>query len=444
MKDLFDTEENTIYKPLADRLRPKTLEEFVGQEDIVGKKSPLYQMIESDNITSMIFWGPPGVGKTTLAKIIAEKTNSVFRNLSAVTSGVKDIKAIMDEADFNKLNGQKTILFVDEIHRFNKAQQDAFLPYVENGSIILIGATTENPSFEVNSALLSRCKVYVLNSLTEDNIKQIINRAIEVINTEHDYEVTIDEESLNILANLSNGDARSALNTLENILNIVKVTKKKKSITKKSLEQFFKGKMYIYDKNGEEHYNLISALHKSMRNSDPDAAVYYLARMLEAGEDPLYVARRLIRFSSEDVGLANPQALSIANAAYEAAHYIGMPECTVNLTEAVVYLSVSPKSNSLDVAYMKAAADAKKTAHLGVPLHLRNAPTKLMSEIGYGANYEYSQDYEEKMTDMDCLPKELIGTKYYIPSRFGKEKAISEELIRIKEVKNKIRKNKRK
>ena len=233
MKDLFDTEENTIYKPLADKLRPKTLDEFVGQEDIVGKKSPLYQMIESDNITSMIFWGPPGVGKTTLAKIIAEKTNSVFRNLSAVTSGVKDIKAIMDEADFNKLNGQKTILFVDEIHRFNKAQQDAFLPYVENGSIILIGATTENPSFEVNSALLSRCKVYVLNSLTEENIKQIINRAIEVINTEHDYEVTIDEESLNILANLSNGDARSALNTLENILNIVNVTKKKQNITKK-------------------------------------------------------------------------------------------------------------------------------------------------------------------------------------------------------------------
>ncbi len=444
MNTLFDIEENVIYKPLADKLRPTTLEEFIGQEDVVGKDSPLYQMIEQDNISSMIFWGPPGVGKTTLAKIIANKTNSVFKELSAVTSGVKEVKAIFDEAEFNKASGRKTILFVDEIHRFNKAQQDAFLPYVESGVIILIGATTENPSFEVNSALLSRCKVYVLNTLSKENIITIINRAINILNNENDYKIEIDDDSIDILANISNGDARSVLNTLESILNITKVTKKKKVINKKVLETFLKSKMFIYDKKGEEHYNLISALHKSMRNSDPDAAIYYLARMLEAGEDPLYVARRLIRFASEDIGLANPQALTIATSAYEAAHYIGMPECTVNLSEAVVYLSVSPKSNSLYMAYETAKKDAIKTANVGVPLNLRNAETKLMSDIGYGKGYEYSQNYEQKMTDMQCLPDELVGTKYYHPSDFGKEKAIKEELKRIEEIKKQIHNKKEK
>ena len=444
MNTLFDIEENVIYKPLADKLRPTTLEEFIGQEDVVGKDSPLYQMIEQDNISSMIFWGPPGVGKTTLAKIIAKKTNSVFKELSAVTSGVKEVKAIFDEAEFNKASGRKTILFVDEIHRFNKVQQDAFLPYVESGVIILIGATTENPSFEVNSALLSRCKVYVLNTLTKENIITIVNRAINILNNENDYKIEIDDDSIDILANISNGDARSVLNTLESILNITKVTKKKKVINKKVLETFLKSKMFIYDKKGEEHYNLISALHKSMRNSDPDAAIYYLARMLEAGEDPLYVARRLIRFASEDIGLANPQALTIATSAYEAAHYIGMPECTVNLSEAVVYLSVSPKSNSLYMAYETAKKDAIKTANVGVPLNLRNAETKLMSDIGYGKGYEYSQNYEQKMTDMQCLPDELVGTKYYHPSDFGKEKAIKEELKRIEEIKKQIHNKKEK
>lgn len=435
MKNLFDTAENEIYKPLAEKVRPETLDDFVGQEDVVGKNTPLRQMIEQDLITSMIFWGPPGVGKTTLAKIIAQKTNSVFKQLSAVTSGVKEIKEIIMEADFNKSIGKKTILFVDEIHRFNKAQQDAFLPYVETGDIILIGATTENPSFEVNSALLSRSKVYVLNSLTQDNIITILKRTIEKENSTNDITITIDEDSLKIIANLSNGDARNALNTLENILNVTPTKQKKKTINRKLLEVTLSQKMFIYDKNGEEHYNLISALHKSMRNSDPDAALYYLARMLEAGENPLYVARRLIRFASEDIGLANPSALTQATSAYEAAHYLGMPECNVNLAQAVVYLSVSPKSNSLYEAYENVKIDARKTAYLKVPLNLRNAVTKLDDELGYGANYQYAHNYQNKITNMQCLPDELAEKKYYHPSNIGKEKGIKEELIRINQIK---------
>lgn len=435
MKNLFDTAENEIYKPLAEKMRPETLDDFVGQEDVVGKNTPLRQMIEQDLITSMIFWGPPGVGKTTLAKIIAQKTNSVFKQLSAVTSGVKEIKEIIMEADFNKSIGKKTILFVDEIHRFNKAQQDAFLPYVETGDIILIGATTENPSFEVNSALLSRSKVYVLNSLTQDNIITILKRTIEKENSTNDITITIDEDSLKIIANLSNGDARNALNTLENILNVTPTKQKKKTINRKLLEVTLSQKMFIYDKNGEEHYNLISALHKSMRNSDPDAALYYLARMLEAGENPLYVARRLIRFASEDIGLANPSALTQATSAYEAAHYLGMPECNVNLAQAVVYLSVSPKSNSLYEAYENVKIDARKTAYLKVPLNLRNAVTKLDDELGYGVNYQYAHNYQNKITNMQCLPDELAEKKYYHPSNIGKEKGIKEELIRINQIK---------
>ncbi len=440
MKNLFDIEENVIYKPLAEEMRPITLDDFVGQEEVVGKQSLLRKMIEEDRITSMIFWGPPGVGKTTLAKIIAGKTNSVFKQLSAVTAGVKDIKDLVMEADFNRLSGKKTILFVDEIHRFNKAQQDAFLPYVENGDIILIGATTENPSFEVNSALLSRTKVYVLNSLSFENIKEIIKRALVRVNATSEYQIDIEDDAIDIIANISNGDGRSSLNTLENLINITPIKNKKKTITKDILEKLLNQKTFIYDKKGEEHYNLISALHKSMRNSDPDAALYYLARMLEAGENPLYVARRLIRFASEDIGLANPNALVQATSAYEASHYLGMPECNVNLAQAVVYLSVSPKSNSLYTAYETVKQDAIKTAHLRVPLDLRNAVTKLDGELGYGANYQYAHEAENKITNLQCLPDELVGKKYYKPSNIGKEKGIKEELKTIERIKESLNK----
>ena len=416
--NLFDTEELDTYKPLAEKMRPDNLEEFFGQEDIIGPSSAIRKMIENDNISSMIFWGPPGVGKTTLAKIIAKKSNSSFYELSAVTSGVKEIKEIIEIAKFNATNNKKTILFVDEIHRFNKAQQDAFLPYVEKGDIILIGATTENPSFEVNSALLSRCKVYILKSLNQnDNIK-------------------IDEQCFNIIANICNGDARSALNTLENVVTVYSI---KGYITKKDLEKSMQNKAFLYDKNGEEHYNLISALHKSMRNSDPDAALYYLARMLEAGEDPLYIARRLIRFSSEDVGMANTNALVQAVSTFQAVQYIGMPECNVNLAQLVVYLSSCPKSNSLYKAYESVKEDAIKTAHVKVPLHLKNAVTKLDKQLGNGKNYQYAHDYENSITNMQCLPDCLKYKKYYYPTNNGKEKNIKEILTKIEQIKKSIK-----
>ncbi len=432
MFDLFE-ESHDDFKPLAEKMRPKTLDDFFGQEEIVGESSPIRKMIENDNISSMIFWGPPGVGKTTLAKIIANQTNSSFHELSAVTSGVKEIKELMEISKYNKSNGKKTIVFVDEIHRFNKAQQDAFLPYVENGNIILIGATTENPSFEVNSALLSRTKVYVLRSLTEEEIVGILKRALEK-NAEY-AQVKMEEECFLIIARMSNGDARTALNTLENVINITPTKKNEKKITKSSLEKVLQSKTFLYDKKGEEHYNLISALHKSMRNSDPDAALYYLARMLEAGEDPLYVARRLVRFASEDVGLANPNALVQAVSAYQAVHFNGMPECNVNLAQAVVYLSVSPKSNSLYVAYGKAKEDALKTAQEKVPLHLRNAVTKLDGELGYGEGYQYAHDVKGKIAKMTCLPESIKTHRYYFPTTSGNEKSIKEVLNRIEKMK---------
>lgn len=435
MDTLFDEEEHFTYKPLAEKMRPSNLDDFFGQEKIVGKDSPIRKMIENDTITSMIFWGPPGVGKTTLAKIIAKQTNSLFYELSAVTAGVKEIKEFIEIAKYNKSNGKKTIVFVDEIHRFNKSQQDAFLPHVENGNIILIGATTENPSFEVNSALLSRSKVYVLNSLSKDDILGILRRALK---ENYEYkDVLIDDECLNIIADISNGDARNALNTIENIINITPLKKGKRSITKDSLEKALQSKVFLYDKKGEEHYNLISALHKSMRNSDPDAALYYLARMLEAGENPLYVARRLIRFASEDVGLANPSALVQATSVYSACHYNGMPECNVNLAQLVVYLSLSPKSNSLYVAYGDAATDARRTMEEKVPLHLRNAVTKLDSELGNGKGYKYAHDYENKVTNMQCLPDSLKNKKYYHPTNSGNEKQFRDILRRIEEIKRK-------
>ncbi len=434
MNSLFDLEENIEYQPLAERMRPRTLDEFYGQDKIVGKGSPVRLMIEEDKVTSMIFWGPPGVGKTTLAKIIAKETNSSFYELSAVTSGVKEIKELIDRAKFNNSNHRKTIVFVDEIHRFNKAQQDAFLPYVENGTIILIGATTENPSFEVNSALLSRSKVYVLESLSTKDLVKVLKNALEKIEEYHN--VVIDDSSLEFIANISGGDARGALNTLENSINITKLKSGKRIVTKELIEKTTSEKVSLYDKNGENHYNLISALHKSMRNSDPDAALYYLARMIEGGEDPLYIARRLIRFASEDVGLANPSALQIAVAAYEASHYIGIPECNVNLAEAVIYLSVSPKSNAVEGAIMKAQSDARETMNEPVPLHLRNAVTKLDGELGNGKGYQYAHNYEGHLTKMECLPKKLKGHTYYEPTNIGREASVKETLDRIKNFKN--------
>ena len=437
MNTLFDVEENIEYQPLAERMRPKTLDDFYGQEKIVGKGAPIRTMIEEDKVTSIIFFGPPGVGKTTLAKIIAKETNSSFYELSAVTSGVKEIKELIDRAKFNNSNHRKTIVFVDEIHRFNKTQQDAFLPFVENGTIILIGATTENPSFEVNSALLSRCKVYVLESLSIKDLIKVEKNALEKI---PEYSnVVIDDELLEYIANVSGGDARGVLNTIENVVNLTKLKNGKKTVTKELIEKSLDSKFSLYDKNGENHYNLISALHKSMRNSDPDAALYYLARMLEGGEDPLYIARRLIRFASEDIGLANPNALSIAVASYEASHYIGVPECNVNLAEAVVYLSVSPKSNALEVGIMAAQKDARETMNEPVPLHLRNAVTKLDSELGNGKGYKYAHNFEGHITSMECLPKKLKGRVYYEPTNIGKEAGIKETLERIKEVKKKMK-----
>ena len=433
MQSLFETEEHEEFKPLADKMRPDSLEDFFGQEEIVGKDSPIRKMIETDTISSMIFWGPPGVGKTTLAKIIAKQTHSLFYELPAVTSGVKEIKELIEIAKFNRSNGKRTIVFVDEIHRFNKSQQDAFLPYVENGNIILIGATTENPSFEVNSALLSRAKVYVLKSLTKQDIINILQRAIT--KTIEYQNIQFETGCLDIIANMSHGDARTALNTLENVINISHFKKKSSKITKQDLEHALQSKVFLYDKKGEEHYNLISALHKSMRNSDPDAALYYLARMLEAGEDPLYVARRLIRFASEDIGLANPNALLQATATYSACHDNGMPECNVNLAQLVVYLSLSPKSNSIYMAYLKASAKAKETMEEPVPLHLRNAVTKLDSELGNGKGYQYAHDFKNKITDMHCLPESMKDEKFYNPSNIGYEKQFAEIMKKIEKIK---------
>ena len=431
MNSLFDINEAN-FKPLADKMRPTNLNDFYGQTDIVGKNSPIKKMIETDQITSLIFWGPPGVGKTTLAKIIAKETKSAFYELSAVTSGIKEIKEIIETSKLNKMNNVKTILFVDEIHRFNKIQQDAFLPYVENGDIILMGATTENPSFSVNSALLSRSKVYVLKSLDEKDIIKILKNAI---NKYYPFK-KIDDDCLKKIVNISSGDARMALNTLENVMNL---KSNKKTITMDDLNSILQSKTFLYDKNGEEHYNLISALHKSMRNSDPDAAMYYLARMLESGEDPRYVARRLVRFASEDIGLANTNALTQAINAYQAVTFIGMPECNVNLAQAVVYLSVSPKSNALEVGYMKAKNDAIETSNLKVPLHLRNAVTKLDSDIGYGKGYKYAHDYEGSITNMECLPEPLKNKIYYEPTSNGNEKNVQEILKKIHDKKNEVK-----
>lgn len=415
--DLFDqkNEENRlIAAPLADRLRPQNLAEFFGQANLVGEGKLLRRLIESDQIPSLIFWGPPGTGKTTLARIIANLTGSVFVSFSAVTSGVSDLKIMIKEAKEQlKFHNQKTILFIDEIHRWNKAQQDALLPHVENGTLVLIGATTENPSFEINSALLSRCRVLVLEQLAEEEIKKIITVALgDKIRGLGSLKIRLDQETLNYLALLANGDARTALNVLEIS---VKATKPLKSgiikLSKPLIREALQRTAHLYDKSGEQHYNIISALHKSLRGSDADAALYWLGRMIAGGEDPLYIARRLVRFASEDVGLANSRALEQAVAGYQACHFIGLPECNVILAQVAVYLAKCKKSNELYTAFGQVMKDVQETADEPVPLHLRNAPTKLMKDLGYGKNYKYSPDhgYQE---DQEYLPRKIRGRKY--------------------------------
>lgn len=432
------TQEVSMSAPLASRLRPQTLDDYVGQEHLVGKGKVLRQMLDTDRISSMIFWGPPGVGKTTLARIIANMTYSSFIDFSAVTSGIKEIKEVMKRAEDSRMMGVKTIVFVDEIHRFNKAQQDAFLPYVEKGSIILIGATTENPSFEINSALLSRCKVFVLQALTEGDVRRLLRHALTDGKGLGNTPIHIEERLVNAIAVFANGDARTALNTLDMAVLNGEIRPDGSIVVKEEvLEQCIGKKMLLYDRNGEEHYNLISALHKSMRNSDPDAAIYWLARMLEAGEDPLYIARRLVRFASEDVGIADSKALQVAVAVYQACHFNGMPECDVNLAHAVVYLSMAPKSNALYIGYGKAKADAAQMLAEPVPLQIRNGVTELMQELHYGEGYQYAHDTKEKLTDMECLPESLKGKEYYVPGEQGQEAAIKEKLARVKEFRRK-------
>nr|WP_294467301.1 replication-associated recombination protein A [uncultured Sellimonas sp.] len=428
---LFDDRERTA--PLASRLRPTTLDEFVGQEHLVGKGRILRQLIERDQISSMIFWGPPGVGKTTLASIIAGRTKAEFVNFSAVTSGIKEIKEVMNTAETMRQMGRRTVLFVDEIHRFNKAQQDAFLPFVEKGSIILIGATTENPSFEINSALLSRCKVFVLKALETKELVLLLKHALESPSGFGGQKVQITEQQIEAIAAFANGDARTALNTLEMAVLNGEMTGDGIRITDEGLEQCVSRKSLLYDKTGEEHYNLISALHKSMRNSDPDAAIYWMCRMLEGGENPLYIARRLIRFASEDVGMADSRALQVAVAAYQACHYLGMPECDVHLTHAVTYLAMAPKSNALYRACEACKRDVKEKRAEPVPLVLRNAPTGLMKELNYGKGYEYAHNTKEKLTRMQCMPDSLKDRVYYDPTDQGEEQKVKERLQKIKE-----------
>ena len=425
---------SSLQEPLANRMRPLTLDEYVGQRHLLAKGRILRQLIENDLVPSMIFWGPPGVGKTTLARIIAHQTSSAFINFSAVTSGIKEIREVMKQAQAARDGGQRTIVFVDEIHRFNKAQQDAFLPYVENGSIVLIGATTENPSFEINSALLSRCKVFVLRALETADLTELLRRALRDERGFGRKPLRMEEGTVEMIAEFAAGDARTALNTLEMaVYNAVEEDGWLK-VSVDLIEQCTSRRSFLYDKKGEEHYNLISALHKSMRNSDVQAAVYWLTRMLEAGEDPLYIARRLVRFASEDVGMADSRALEICVAAYQAAHFLGMPECSVHLTHAVTYLSLAPKSNALYRAYERAKDDAQKTMKEPVPLQIRNAVTKLMKELDYGKGYRYAHDEENAITDMVCLPECIQDHVYYEPSAYGSEEKVQRRMRQLEQL----------
>lgn len=424
-------------EPLASRMRPQTLDQIVGQQHLLGANQMLRRLIDADRVPSMILWGPPGVGKTTLARVIARHTKSEFISFSAVTSGIKEIKEIMAQAQQNADYGQRTLVFVDEIHRFNKAQQDAFLPYVENGSIVLIGATTENPSFEINSALLSRCRVFVLQPLSTDDLQKMLQRATQ---TGFSRPIQIDDRLLKQVAIFADGDARTALNTLEMLVDNGTLDENGRfTAADNLLEQLLGHKTLKYDKKGEEHYNLISALHKSMRNSDVDAAIYWLTRMLDGGEDPLYIARRLVRFASEDVGLADTNALNVAINVYQACQFLGMPECNVHLTECVIYLATTPKSNAVYEATQKVADDVKNTANEPVPLQIRNGTTKLMQELGYGKNYQYAHDTAAKLTTMETMPENLIGHQYYYPTEQGNEIRFKRRLHQIKQWKNQHR-----
>ncbi|HXW61887.1 MAG TPA: replication-associated recombination protein A [Candidatus Acidoferrales bacterium] len=426
-------------RPLADRMRPETLDEFVGQQDLLGPGKPLRIQIEKDELGSMLFWGPPGCGKTTLARIIAKRTRAQFVPFSAVLSGIKEIKEVMNQADAGRRYGQRTIVFVDEVHRFNRAQQDAFLPHVEAGNVLLIGATTENPSFEVIAPLLSRMKVYVLKSLSELQISELVRRALtdpsHGLGSEN---IEASQKILERIAILANGDARAAYNTLEALVQGTNPDARGvKVLSEERLAEVLQKKLLPYDRAGEEHYNLISALHKSVRNSDPDAALYWLARMLESGEDPLYLARRMVRMASEDIGLAEPGALAVAIAAKEAFDFMGAPEGYLALAQAAVYLSLAPKSNALYTAYGAVQEDLAKTIAEPVPLHLRNAVTGLMGHLGYGKGYQYAHNAQEKVTDMTCLPQGLLGRCYYQPTDQGFEARISQRLEQIRRLQKK-------
>jgi putative ATPase len=444
MDSLFPDEDvptQPVTAPLAERMRPRTFDDFVGQEELLAPGRPLREAIERDLLQSIILWGPPGTGKTTLARIIAETTRARFVSFSAVLAGIKEIRDVMAEAErLRRSTGRRTIVFIDEIHRFNKAQQDAFLPRVEAGDIVLVGATTENPSFEVNAALLSRSKVFVLRGLTTDEVATILDRAL----TDADHGLAsqspdVDPAALRAIALYSNGDARASLNLLELSVAAAPMVDGRRRVDAKRVEQTMQRRALLYDKQGEEHYNIISALHKSMRNSDPDAAVYWLARMIEAGEDPLYVARRLVRFASEDVGNADPQALTVTVAAKDAVHFLGMPEGNTALAQAAIYLATAPKSNAVYAAYNQASDDAQKDVAQPVPLHLRNAPTKLMKELAYGTGYKYAHDEADAIADMSCLPPALDGRTYYQPTERGFEKEIKRRLDGWKEIKRKRR-----
>lgn len=437
------SQDDLMLRPLAERMRPQTLEEYAGQKHLLKKGGMLWNMIEKDLVPSMIFWGPPGVGKTTLASIIARTTKSRFVNFSAVTSGIKEIRAVMAEAEEHLKKGQKTILFVDEIHRFNKAQQDAFLPYVEKGSIILIGATTENPSFEVNSALLSRCRTFVLKPLDEQDILELLQRTLQDERGLARMRVNIAPEYLEAIASFAHGDARLALNSLEMVVSCSEDDLDGVHVDEQTLLQVLGKRTLLYDKKGDRHFDMISALHKSMRNSDVDACIYWLARMLEGGENPLYIARRIVRMASEDIGMADSRALEIAVAAYQACHFLGMPECSVHLTHAITYMALAPKSNALETAYFAARDDAVATMEEPVPLQICNAPTKLMEDLGYNKNYEYSHDYPLHMTDMECLPSKLKGHSYYHPTDQGSESKVQRRMDQIAQIKEAIRRDPR-
>ncbi len=429
MGNLFDQSQ---FQPLASRMRPRVLDEVVGQQQLLGDNRVLRQLIMADTVPSMIFWGPPGVGKTTLARIIARQTKADFVTFSAVTAGINEIKKVMQDAKANQALQQRTIVFVDEIHRFNKAQQDAFLPYVESGSVTLIGATTENPSFEVNSALLSRVRVFVLQPLSPADLLALLKRALSDPRGFGSVKVTIGEHMLQQIAEFADGDARIALNTLEMaVTNTPEATDHSITVAPGAVAQLLSKKQLRYDKSGEEHYNLISALHKSMRNSDVDAALYWLARMLEGGEDPLYVARRLVRFASEDIGMADSRAVEITTSVFQACQFIGMPECEVHLAHAVVYLSLAPKSNAVYEAYAAAKHDADTTTAEPVPLQLRNGVTGLMKDLGYGKDYQYAHDHPDKLTDMQTMPDNLVGRTYYHPTDSGSEARVKARLEQI-------------